>query len=88
MKKPRKLLRSNVGQMAVEMILIMVVLVALLGMIRDFLQENSAFQSLTQAPWQSLSGMITSGVWKKPDEAINYHPNLHKRHGTVTGERL
>ncbi len=78
-------LKNQRGQMVVEGILLMMVLVAVVMALRTTIKSSAMFQTLTQAPWRVLSGMITSGVWKSPQDAIAYHPNQEQRHSSMVG---
>ena len=79
-------MKNSRGQMVVEMILLMVVLLAILGAIRTTLKENETITSLVQGPWLALSGMIQAGAWLAPQEAMTYHPNRQRQHSTVIGK--
>ncbi|MCB0356593.1 MAG: hypothetical protein KDD40_06280 [Bdellovibrionales bacterium] len=84
--KSQKMSLKNSGQMVIEMILVMTVLIAIIGALRTTLKQNEAFKTLVQGPWQVLSGMIVAGYWKSPDQAVKLHPALHRNHGSLEGE--
>jgi len=75
------------GQMVIESILIMIVLVAVVGALQATLKKSEAFKTLVQGPWLALSGMIQAGDWNKPEVAMNFHPSLHKKQSSVVGTR-
>ena len=74
MKNP---LRSQTGQMATEMILIMTMLLALTFAISAYFKNDEVFKKLVTGPWQNLSGMIQNGVWATPADGMKNHPNHH-----------
>ena len=78
-------MKNNRGQMVVEMLLIMIILVAVMQAVRIALRESEAFQTLVQAPWKPLSGMIQAGAWLPPKEAMVHHPNNFSMRSTVEG---
>lgn len=80
--KPTK----NSGQMVIEMILVMTVLIAVVGATKSFLADNEVLVKLGSGPWKVLSGMITAGAWASPDNAIVKHPAMHKNHNSIRGE--
>jgi len=63
----------------------MIVLLGVTLAIRNLMQDSEVFKNLVQAPWQSLSGMITAGNWRPPAQAVEKHPALDKNHGTLRG---
>ncbi|MCB9025643.1 MAG: hypothetical protein H6625_04955 [Bdellovibrionaceae bacterium] len=77
--------KRSSGQMVIEMILVMTVLVAIVGALRGTLQSSEAFKTLVQGPWRVLSGMMVAGNWNSPDVAINKHPALGQNHGSLEG---
>ncbi len=77
--------QNNKGQMVVEMILVMLVMLAVFGAVKTGLKNNEAFQTLVQGPWRVLSGMIIAGSWLPPDQAVEKHPALDSNHGSLRG---
>ncbi|MCB0390203.1 MAG: hypothetical protein KDD58_02875 [Bdellovibrionales bacterium] len=81
-----KAIKKNKGQMVIEMILVMTVLLSLVGLVRSSLQSSEVFKTLVQGPWRVLSGMITSGTWDSPSEAVRWHPAYYDNHGSLRGD--
>ena len=86
-QRTNKLNNSKSGQMVIEMILVMTVLVGVVGLVQVSLQKNEAFKTLVQGPWKVLSGMIVAGTWKAPDQAVIKHPAYWNNHGSLRGEQ-
>lgn len=74
-------LRNQSGQMIIEYILLMVVLIGVGTALVDFLKDQGFATKFTQDPWAKLNGMIQCGVWapcgvETPTPA---HPNTEAR---------
>lgn len=72
--------------MTLEAILIMALLLAGTIAITRWARNEKIVATLVEGPWLPIQGMIESGVWARPDEARELHPNLMRRHGTAKGE--
>lgn len=81
----KKTLTKSSGQMVIEMILVMTVLVAIVGALRSTLQSSEAFKTLVQGPWRVLSGMMVAGNWNSPSVAVSRHPALGQNHASLHG---
>lgn len=84
MKKPS--LRSQSGQLIVEAVLIIVILMATTFATAKFFKGEELLKKLVQGPWQSLAGMLQNGVWGTPEATAISHPNGHGRHIVIQGE--
>ena len=85
--KKHKIARQ--GQLTVEMLLIMVVLVSLIYLAREHLMErNNMFVAFITTPWKYIDGMIESGVWGENTSVRNNHPSHWKRMYTKKGKPL
>ena len=72
--------KQNKGQIAVEMVLILTVLVFTTYFIKDkLIQQQKIFTSFILSPWEQIAGMMESGVWEKREVSRHYHPNQFKR---------
>lgn len=75
-------LRNQRGQVIIEYILMMVVMLTLSFMIQKFLKSSEFIQKLSIQPWGRLDGMIQCGVWKPcgvETKAPGMHPNTKER---------
>ncbi len=70
---------KQAGQLMVEAVLLLTLVVFLWAGFSKFVKRQQWFDSLVNGPWQSISGMIESGVWKQPSVARNKHPNNFNR---------
>lgn len=67
------------GQVIIEMVLLLVLVVGLWGMFSNYAKQKKWFENLVTGPWQSTAGMIEAGVWEPPQKAIAKHPNNFNR---------
>jgi len=67
------------GQVIIEMVLLLVLMIGLWGTFSKFAKQKKWFESLVSGPWQNMAGMIESGVWEPPQKAISKHPNNFNR---------
>lgn len=74
------------GQMIVEAVLIIVMLMAFTMMVANYFKKNELLKQLISGPWQNLAGMLQNGVWAPPAVGAVIHPNAHTRHIVITGE--
>ena len=76
------------GQMTVEMILILTILVGLTTFVSTQMRDNELLAEVVSKPWQVLAGMIQNGVWQPIDRSNAAHPNHAGRHATLKCEEL
>ena len=81
-----KTLHSQNGQMILESILILTILMSLSLVTAQYLKSNEVVARLISGPWANLSGMIQNGVWMPPGQAEKYHPNHAKRGASLLGQ--
>jgi hypothetical protein len=77
---------SQAGQLIVEAVLIIVLLMAVTFATAKFFKSQELFKQLITGPWQSLAGLIQNGSWGTPAATAIQHPNSHGRHIVITGE--
>lgn len=78
-RKENKLFNSK-GQMVVETVLLMVVLLFFMNMFIKFLKKQEVAKSFTSKPWSVLSGMVECGQWKECGaDKGGVHPNSYTR---------
>lgn len=81
-KGRRSRLSGQSGQMIIEYILLMVVLIGVGTAIVDFLKDQEFATKFTQSPWAKLNGMIQCGNWVAcgvETPASGGHPNSSNR---------
>ena len=74
--------RDKKGQMTVEMVLILVILVATVNLVKEelFDKSDNPFYRFVTEPWKSIAVMMESGVWLADrDGGKAAHPNHFKR---------
>lgn len=75
-------LANQSGQMIIEYILLMVVLIGVGTAIVDFLKDQKFATKFTQDPWEKMNGMIQCGSWSPcgvETPAAGGHPNNQNR---------
>ncbi len=73
-------MQNQKGQLLVEAVLLMVVMIGLTVFINQQLQERRFFQTLVTGPWTRLQGMVECGVWQPCRGQADLHPNTRARH--------
>jgi len=72
-------LRSKSGQMTIEAILILMLMVSIFTLTQRKIKESGYFRQIVSGPWAHIAGMIENGVWKPVDEGKKTHPNVFGR---------
>ena len=81
-RKPFQPNRNQQGQVIIEYILMMIVMLTLSFMIQNFLRESEFIKSFTFSPWGRLNGMIQCGTWNPCGVEVaapGLHPNTAER---------
>jgi len=87
MKLALKQLNNQNGQMTIEMLLIAsLLLMGVLALSQTF-QSRNVLAGLVEGPQSYIIGMAENGVWRPAKQANQDHPNLHKRHMSLEGEK-
>ena len=73
--------RNQAGQVLIEYILLMVVLVGILGTVTTFFRNQKTFSTLTNAIWAGVAQMAERGSW--PSAGAPIHPNSFDRARTL-----
>ncbi|MGZ3723899.1 MAG: hypothetical protein ACXVA9_13240 [Bdellovibrionales bacterium] len=79
-------LHNQGGQLIVEAVLIIVLLMAVTFSVAHFFKGQDLIKKLISGPWVSLAGLIQNGVWLPVEQSNVSHPNGHGRHIVITGE--
>lgn len=79
-------LNRQSGQMIVESVVIMLVLLTIMAVFTTTMKQNEIFSRLVVGPWQSLAGMLQNGAWGSPAQTMAFHPVFHDRRHTMIGE--
>ncbi len=79
-------LRNQSGQMILESILILTILLAITMTTASQLKQNETFAKMMSGPWSKLAGMIQNGVWMEPGKSDAYHPNHAGRGASLSGQ--
>jgi hypothetical protein len=74
------------GQLVIESVLILSLLVALGAVVAVGFKNNDLFSNMVSAPWKSLSGLLQNGVWSPPERSMAQHPANHGRHISIRGD--
>ncbi len=81
-------LKSQSGQMLVESILILSVLLTFFLILVTQLRNQQVAAQLVHAPWVHLSGLLQNGVWGPSQNHLGAHPENSSRQRTLEGEFL
>lgn len=77
--------KSQSGQLAVEMVMIIVLLLSLSIYASRYVRDRNLMGKLVSGPWKQISGMIETGNWQAPvnamDEGMHPHVNTLTRIG-------
>lgn len=82
-----KPLKSQSGQMTIEMLLIATLLLVGVLTLSQTFQSQNLLAGLVEGPQSYIIGMAENGVWKPNKVANQDHPNLHKRHMSLEGDK-
>jgi len=74
-----QLCRQKRGQITVEMVLLLAVMVAAVYMVQAGFKEHKPVYNFISGPWKTIGGMMESGSWAKRKPARENHPNHWKR---------
>ena len=80
-------LKEQSGQMIVESILIMTMLVGFAYFISSYFRSNEIFARLISSPWTNLAGVIQNGTWAPPQKNMNLHPSDMDRRISLEGDK-
>lgn len=81
------MIRNQRGQMVVETMLILIVLLFFAGLYVQSFRKMEFTKNLIANPWKSMAGMLQNGVWGAPDKTHALHPNGHGRHISLEGDK-
>lgn len=73
-----KHLSNNKGQLTIEAVLLLVIMVAIFTVTHRTISKGEWMSKIVTGPWSYMQGMISNGVWKSGDTK-NLHPNVFKR---------
>lgn len=82
-----KTVRNNKGQMLIETVLMMTVLLLVATLVASQFRENNFIASLVSGPWKNLSGMMQNGVWAPAEAGMAQHPLVYRRWTSPVGEQ-
>ncbi len=78
--------KHQLGQVTVELVLILIVFTAISVATQRFFQENEVIKTMVSKPWNVLSGMLQNGAWKPVKDSNFVHPNQKERRLSLRGE--
>lgn len=74
-----KHLRSNKGQMTIEAVLLLTIMVSFFTVAHRVISGQQYLSKIVSGPWSYVSGMIENGVWAPAASSKPLHPNTFKR---------
>ena len=81
-QKNKSHLKNQSGQLIVEAVLLMVIMMAVFAMLQAGIKKMDLVGKLTREPWEKISGMIQCGVWQPcgiGQPVPNMHPSTQAR---------
>ena len=82
-----KILMNGRGQIVIESVLLMVVMLSIFIASVNALRDGQFLAKLVERPWESVAGMIECGVWGTPATACKSLPNQKNRNISLQPER-
>lgn len=76
---PSQPLKNKRGQLVMEAVLLLVVILGVYMTVSRVASENQLMQRLISGPWTALAGMMENGVWGSPDQVRRNHPHSKSR---------
>ena len=81
-----KRLKNQAGQMVIEYILVMTVMMSVTYAIAEYFRSNEVLAQLIATPFTQLAGMIQNGQWGSPADTMTQHPNQWGMRAAQAGE--
>lgn len=79
-------INNQKGQIIVEAVLLMVLMVSLAVLVSSKLREMQFAQKVVAGPWVMLNGMIECGVWTDCSQGAGLHPSTRNRNISLDPE--
>ncbi|MES2855668.1 MAG: hypothetical protein V4692_07385 [Bdellovibrionota bacterium] len=76
------------GQMTIEAILIMTILMAITVAVSSGIRNQQVLASIVEGPWAATQGMIEDGVWQPVSVSKVAHPSKSSRRRSFIGESV
>ena len=70
---------NNVGQMTIEAVLILSMLLGVTIFLSNQFRENELLRKFVHGPWDRIAGMAQNGHWAPPGDSMSVHPNNRSR---------
>ena len=80
-------LKEQGGQMIVESVLIMTMLVGFAFFISSYFRSNEIVAKLISSPWTNLAGVIQNGTWAPATQNMRLHPSDMDRRISLEGDK-
>jgi hypothetical protein len=77
MRSQHRPLQNQSGQLVVEAVLLLALLVGISMLVTSRLKRSNFAQNLVTSPWEKMSGMVECGNWGKC--AAGFHPSSINR---------
>lgn len=74
-----KRLRNRNGQMTVEAVLLLTIMVGFFTIVHRRISEKQLLSQIVSGPWSYIQGMIENGVWVPAASGKTMHPNVFGR---------
>lgn len=79
-----EILTNQQGQLAIEGVLIVVLLLSLSIFASRYIRDQNLMGKMVSEPWRQIAGMMATGNWRPTQSALD--DNLHPHVNTMTRE--
>ena len=79
-------LNEQSGQMIVESVLIMTMLVGFAFIVSSNMRSSETISKLVSGPWANLAGVIQNGAWGSPQSTMRRHPSNFEKKISLKGD--
>lgn len=77
---------SERGQLAVEAMMIVLLLIGLSLYASREIRRRNLMGKIVSGPWQQISGMMATGNWQRTEQAMENHQHPHVNTMTRVGD--
>ena len=81
-------MKNQKGQMTIEAVLILTLMVSLIFVITKGIKQRQYFTKLVEKPWSYVAGMIENAYWAPVARGREKHPNHFSRRGSPQADQL
>lgn len=84
--KSKNITDNQVGQLAIEAVLIVILLLSLSLFVTKFMRDQQVISKMVAGPWKRLAGVMATGNWTPEDQGFGARLHPHTNTMTRTGD--